>query len=106
MDETFEAVPEPLRTRAINGYNPKRSGQLLVILKPAWFHSTYTTGTTHGSWNPYDAKIPLIWYGWGIQSGSTQRTISMTDIAPTLAALLNIQVPNACIGNVIEEVLR
>lgn len=106
MEETFEAVPEPLRTRAINGYNPKRSGQILVILKPGWFHSTYTTGTTHGSWNPYDAKIPLIWYGWGIKPGSTQRTIAMTDIAPTLAALLRIQVPNACIGDVIEEAIR
>jgi hypothetical protein len=29
----------------------------------------------------------------------------MTDITPTLAALLHIQMPNGCVGKVIEEVL-
>jgi hypothetical protein len=30
----------------------------------------------------------------------------MTDIAPTLAALLKIQMPNGCVGKVIDEVLK
>jgi hypothetical protein len=30
----------------------------------------------------------------------------MTDIAATIAALLNIQMPSGCIGKVINEVLK
>ncbi len=60
--------------------------------------------TTHGVWNPYDAHIPLIWYGWGIKTGKSTREMYMTDIAPTIAALLHIQMPNGSIGTVIQEV--
>jgi hypothetical protein len=28
----------------------------------------------------------------------------MTDVAPTIAAMLRIQMPSGCVGNVIEEV--
>jgi hypothetical protein len=59
-----------------------------------------STGTTHGLWNPYDAHIPLLWYGWGIKKGKTNRETYMTDIAPTIAALLHIQMPGGCIGKV------
>ena len=30
----------------------------------------------------------------------------MTDIAPTLAAMLRIQMPSGCVGHVIEEVMK
>jgi hypothetical protein len=30
----------------------------------------------------------------------------MTDIAPTIAALLNIQMPSGSVGKVIEEVIK
>ena len=64
------------------------------------------TGTTHGIWNPYDAHIPMLFYGWGIKSGRTNRETYMTDIAPTIAALLHIQMPNGTVGKVVEEVLK
>jgi arylsulfatase A-like enzyme len=44
--------------------------------------------------------------GWGIKHGSTNRLTTMSDIAPTLAALLHIQEPNGNIGLPIEEVLK
>jgi hypothetical protein len=44
--------------------------------------------------------------GWGVKPGKTHRETYMTDIAPTLAALLKIQMPNGSIGKVIEEVIR
>ncbi|MDO4165750.1 MAG: alkaline phosphatase family protein, partial [Bacteroides sp.] len=57
-----------------------------------------TRGTTHGVWNPYDAHIPLLFMGWNVPHGATNRIVSMTDIAPTVCALLHIQMPNGCIG--------
>jgi predicted AlkP superfamily pyrophosphatase or phosphodiesterase len=99
-------VPEPMRTMAINGYNYKRSGCLQIILNPGWFESDRFTGTTHGSWNPYDTHIPLLWYGWHIPKGETARPVGMIDITPTLAALLHIQTPNGSIGKPIEGIVK
>ncbi len=96
-------VPEPLKTMIANGNNFKRSGGVQIILTAGWFEGYSKTGTTHGTWNPYDTHIPLLWYGWGIKPGNTNREIHMTDIAPTVAALLHIQMPNGNIGQVITE---
>ena len=87
-----------------NGYNQQRSGDVQFILKPQWF-SGGRTGTTHGLWNPYDSHIPLLWFGWKIKPGKTYREVYMSDIAPTLAAMLKIQMPNASVGEVIHEVI-
>ncbi len=88
-----------------NSYYPKRSGDVMFVPNPGYLDGG-KTGTTHGLWNPYDAHIPLVWYGQNIKSGRSHREVHMTDIAATLAALLNIQMPNGCIGNVIEEVIK
>jgi predicted AlkP superfamily pyrophosphatase or phosphodiesterase len=99
-------LPETIKTMAINGYNRQRSGQLFIIYHPGWYAGYAPTGTTHGTWNPHDAHIPLLWYGWGIERGSTFRTIHMEDISATLAALLHIQMPNGCIGKAITEIVK
>ena len=100
------SLPEPLKTMVANGYNFKRSGAVQIVLNPGWFEGYGKTGTTHGTWNPYDTHIPLLWYGWNIKPGKTNRTTHMTDIAATLAALLHIQQPNGCIGEPIQEVIK
>jgi len=98
-------VPEKLRTMMINGYNFKRSGQIQIVLNPGWFGSESKTGTTHGTWIPNDTHIPLLWYGWNIKHGASNREVYMYDIAPTLSALLHIQMPSGNIGKVIEEAI-
>lgn len=100
---TGASLPQQVHTMLANGYNQKLSGEVQFIYKPGWFDGG-RTGATHGSWNPYDSHIPLLWYGWGIKKGNTSREVYMTDIAPTLAALLHIQMPSASIGKVIGEV--
>lgn len=97
-------IPAELRSRITNGYNRERSGAIQIILKPGWFSGYGATGTTHGTWNPYDAHIPLVFMGWGISHGHLNRETYMTDIAATVAALLHIQAPNGCIGQPIGEV--
>lgn len=93
------------------GCHYERSGDIFVHYLPGWFEafgwdkngSPFSTGTTHGSAYRYDTHVPLIWYGCGITKGETTRRINITDIAPTLSALLNIPQPNACIGEPIVE---
>jgi len=95
-----------IKEMIINGYYPSRSGDIQLIFEPQWIDGFLNGGTTHGVWNPYDAHIPLIWYGWNIMPGKTNRETYMTDIAATIAAMLHIQMPSGCVGHVIEEVLR
>ncbi len=88
-----------------NGYNQRLSGDIQIILKPNYIEGG-EAGTTHGLWNPYDSHIPLLFYGWGVKHGKTNKETYMTDIAPTLSALLHIQMPSGCVGKVIEEVMK
>ena len=90
----------------VNGYYPQRSGDIQFLLQPQWLENLPGKGTTHGSWNAYDTHIPLLWYGWEIKPGKTNKETSMTDIAPTLSAILHIQMPSGSIGHVIEEVVK
>jgi predicted AlkP superfamily pyrophosphatase or phosphodiesterase len=100
------SVPQAVKERIINGYNREFSGEIQIIIKPAYYHDSNTEGCTHGTWNPHDSHIPLLFFGKNIPHGSTNREIYMVDIAPTLAALLKIQMPNGCVGKVIEEILK
>ena len=100
-------IPEPLKTMIINGYNSKRTSPVRVIFNPGWAQGeSIGTGTGHGSIYPYDTHLPLLFMGWGIRHGSSRATVNVTDIAPTISALLHIQMPNGNIGHVIEEVLK
>lgn len=99
------SLPAPLIQRLKNSYHSKRSGDIQYIPNPAWLEGN-GKGTTHGLWNPYDAHIPLVWFGWNIKQGNSHREVHMSDIAPTLAALLQIQVPNGSLGEVIVEVVK
>lgn len=95
-----ESIPEEVKSRIINGYNRERSGDAVIILKPN-FYAHSMKGTDHGAWNSYDTHIPLVFMGWGIKHGATTKQTFMTDIAPTIAAMLHVQAPNGCVGKAI-----
>lgn len=88
-----------------NGFNQKRSGDVVYVDNPATI-SYSRTGSTHGSGFNYDTHIPLLFYGKGINKGSTYQKTKIVDIAPTISALLGISFPNGNTGNPIEEVLK
>ena len=98
-------LPQPQKQMLVNGYNPKRSGDIQFTFKAGYFDGG-KKGTTHGLWNPYDSHIPLLWFGWNIKPGKTNRETYMTDISTTLAALLEIQMPSGCVGKVITELVK
>ncbi|MBW7676712.1 alkaline phosphatase PafA [Chryseobacterium chendengshani] len=98
-------IPEPIKQRIINGINRQRSGDIQLISHDSMLPPYSRTGTTHSVWNSYDSHIPLIFMGWGIQHGESNKPYNMTDIAPTVSALLKIQFPSGNIGNPITEVL-
>lgn len=97
------SVPQEIKERIVNGHHPDRSGGIHFIVNGNT-GSLNSKGSSHSAWNPYDAKIPLLWMGWGIKKGRTVNQSHMTDIAPTLANLLRIQAPDGNIGKAISEV--
>jgi arylsulfatase A-like enzyme len=102
-----QSLPAVIRDRALLGYHYRRSGDILVVPEPGYYSFGKTSspvGTTHGEWNPYDAHIPLLFYGWKVDHGATSREVHITDIAATVCQMLHIQQPNACIGEPILEV--
>lgn len=86
------------------GYNHKASGDVMVVMEPAWLTNS-TRGTTHGSGYTYDTHVPIIFYGWNIKAGNSAKYATVTDIAPTLAMLLKTRLPNGATGEPILEVL-
>lgn len=99
-NEYTSGIPHLLQ----NGYNQKRSGDVLVVLKPGYI-SYSNTGSTHGSPQIYDTHTPLLFYGKGIKPGSTVSRTEIPDIAATISALLGISFPSGTSGKPITEVL-
>jgi arylsulfatase A-like enzyme len=99
----------PFASALRKGINPRRSGDIMYQLEPAWHADDQLFklgGTTHGSSYPYDTHVPLLWYGWKVKPGESFDPVSITDIAPTLAAMLRIMEPNGSTGNIITELLK
>lgn len=88
-----------------NGYNQKRSGDVLFIPNPTTISYAHV-GSTHGSGYSYDTHVPLLFYGVGIKNGASNTYYPIIDIAPTLSSLLKIEQPNGTTGKTITEVLK
>jgi predicted AlkP superfamily pyrophosphatase or phosphodiesterase len=101
-------IPAVYKEKIINGYHPERSGVIQIVLEPAWYSgsSQRSTGATHGTMNPADTHIPMVFMGWGIKQGKTNTSYNMTDIAPTISGLLHIQEPNGNIGKAVIEAMK
>lgn len=97
---------ERIISNAQRGYNQTRSGDVLFVLESGWIPAGYSTGTTHGSPYSYDTHVPLLWYGAGVKKGESDKFVVISDIAATIAALLEIQMPSACTGEPIQKVIK
>ncbi len=88
-----------------NGYYEKRSGDIMMIPEPNYFYG-YSKGTTHGTGYNYDTHVPLLFYGWKIPNGESSERVSISDITPTLADLLNILPPNGSVGRPLTDIIK
>jgi predicted AlkP superfamily pyrophosphatase or phosphodiesterase len=81
-----------LRAAALS-YVPGRSGDLIASMKPGWMFTA--SATTHGSATPDDQRVPILLFGRGIKPGVYADAATPADVAPTLAALAGITMPQA-----------
>ncbi len=95
-----------IKGKVIRGFHIKRSGDIAFVLEPGWTESGSKQGTTHGSPYSYDTHVPALFYGYGIKKGSSVEYHPITDIAPTISVLLNINFPNGSTGQPITELFE
>jgi len=85
-------------------YHQERSGDIILGLAPGWIERGIEREAASAF--RYDSHVPLVFYGWKTGRAVINRNVSVTDIAPTLAILLNISRPAGAQGKVIEEMVR
>ncbi|MFN0169260.1 MAG: alkaline phosphatase family protein [Bryobacteraceae bacterium] len=89
--------------RVLNGYHDGRGADLMIVLDPYWMYSS--KGTTHGSPYAYDTHVPLILMGPGVKPGGYSNGVAVNDIAPTVARLVEADLPSGSVGRVLTEAL-
>lgn len=92
------AFQEQAKMMIQNGFNAKRSGDVIVNLEPGWMEYG-KKGSTHGAPYSYDTRVPVLFFGKGVKKGRTYQRCYITDIAPSISVILNIAMPSGCSGN-------
>ena len=88
-----------LAERARASFDPDRSGDLVVLVKP---HITPIAKTasyvaTHGSPWDYDRRVPILFWRPAMAAADRSEAIETVDIMPTLAAMLGLGIDSAAI---------
>ncbi len=99
------SITDPIERRALHGFYPSRSGDLVLIPDPYKYLGD-TLPATHGSPYSYDTHVPTIIMGAGIVPGNYREPASPADIAPTLCALLRLTPPTSVTGRVLIEAMK
>ena len=100
----LRAAPEPsgppenwsLIQKARASFDPARSGDLVVLLKPRITSipdTTHTYVATHGSPWDYDRRVPILFWRKGMAGFEHPGSVETVDIAPTLAAQIGLAIP-------------
>ncbi len=87
-----------------DSFYPKRSGDVVINLMPGWIELRENILSQSGSLYEYDTHVPLMFLGYGLGANRVERPVEMTAVAPTLARILQIPVPNASTGVTLPEV--
>lgn len=81
---------------ARNDFDAPRSGDAFLIPKAnVLMHWDPVRGSGHGSHHEYDTHVPLLFWGGPFQPGKNDEAAAPYDLAPTLADLLGIKLPDA-----------
>jgi predicted AlkP superfamily pyrophosphatase or phosphodiesterase len=95
-----------LLDRAKASFDPTRSGDFVVLLKPRVtpvFDTSHGYVATHGSPWDYDRKVPILFWRKGLVPFEQSLAVETVDILPTLAALIDVPItPGAIDGKCLD----
>ena len=78
-----------------NGFSPDSSGDIFIETAPGWRILHEDTQESEFSKASY-TQFPIIFFGAGTSSERVQLSVTVDQIAPTLARCIRIRAPNAC----------
>jgi arylsulfatase A-like enzyme len=107
--EKNELPSSYLNNAARKNFNPKRSGDILVLFEPHCFINgieSLDVASNHGGPWRYDTFVPVIFAGWGLKGKQVFRPVRPNDIAPTLSKIVGAKPPSGANGEVLEEITR
>lgn len=105
-DDPAPASVDPLARLYRHAYHRGRSPDLLVQLEPGALDAGIATAAGHGTPYPYDTHVPWLIRGPGIEAREIPGRVVTADVAPTIAALLGIPVPEDLDGIDRSPILR
>ena len=96
--EVSSEAPEEwsLLQRVRASFHPDRSGDFIVLLKKGVTPIASTQRgyvATHGSPWDYDRRVPMLFWRSGIRHFEQPLSVMTVDIAPTLGALIGVDIP-------------
>lgn len=94
---------DPLTRAAALSHYEGRSGDVKMLGRAYWITSSSTT--THGTGHRYDTHVPMILFGFGVKKGEYLAPSAPIDLAPTLAFLTGVTLPDA-MGRILIEALN
>ncbi len=95
-----------VRAAMQHSYNQKRSGDVVVWLKPQTRSNTGTGGTGHGTPWAYDRHAPVLFFGYDVPAGQSTELVYVSDIASTVATFLNSPFPSGNLGSPLNGLMR
>ncbi|HVT92080.1 MAG TPA: alkaline phosphatase family protein [Bryobacteraceae bacterium] len=102
--ERGDDANDPVSKAVRYGFYGPRSGDVFIVPEPYYMFSA--KGTTHGTPYLYDSHVPVIFYGPGIRKGVYRSNVAVNDVAPTLSAIFDVQMPAGAFGRVLTEALE
>jgi len=101
-----------LLERSKASFDPERSGELIVLLKP--YVTMYERASapeayvaSHGSPWSYDRRVPIVFWWKGVTGFEQPAAVETVDIAPTLASFVGLDIPaNEIDGRALSVVAR
>lgn len=81
-----------------NSFSLDRSPDVTVRPKEFALIGWKACGTSHGTPYRYDTHVPLLFWGTHVPAGEVRERVRTIDLAPTLASLLRIRVPDGVEG--------
>ena len=85
-----------------NGYNPRRSGDVMVVLEVGRIGLDAKRVAMSGSVYNYDRHLPLIISGANLVPQSVSKRVTSEQIAPTLATILGVERPQCSDAEIIQ----
>ena len=96
---------DPLSRRMRNMIHPENSADVFFVMRE-YYSERFPLGATHGTPHDYDSHVPILFSHVNVIRESVERPVATVDIAPTIAKILDISIPEKVDGTVLYEVIE